>query len=216
MNQDEFLEELSKAILELDARKTLAYTRKALDLGLNPFDVIDRGLSKGMKEMGERFARGDVYIPHLVLAADIMNESLKILKPKLLQTKEREKTVTKVLIGTVQGDIHDLGKNLVATMLTASGFDVVDLGRDVPTKTVIEKVKEYKPDVVGLSALMTTTMLEQRKVVDSLKDTGLRNSVKVLVGGAPVSSEWAKEISSDGYAENALEAVKIAKLIVSK
>lgn len=216
MNRDEFLEELSKAILELDARKTLAYTRKALDLGLDPFDVIDRGLSKGMKEMGERFARGDVYIPHLVLAADIMNESLKILKPKLLQTKEREKTVTKVLIGTVQGDIHDLGKNLVATMLTASGFDVVDLGRDVPTKTVIEKVKEYKPDVVGLSALMTTTMLEQRKVVDSLKDTGLRNSVKVLVGGAPVSSEWAKEISSDGYAENALEAVKIAKLIVSK
>lgn len=216
MNQDEFLEELSKAILELDARKTLAYTRKALDLGLDPFDVIDRGLSKGMKEMGERFARGDVYIPHLVLAADIMNESLKILKPKLLQTKEREKTVTKVLIGTVQGDIHDLGKNLVATMLTASGFDVVDLGRDVPTKKVIEKVKEHKPDVVGLSALMTTTMLEQRKVVDSLKDTGLRNSVKVLVGGAPVSSEWAKEISSDGYAENALEAVKIAKLIVSK
>ena len=215
MNQDEFLEELSKAILELDARKTLAYTRKALDLGLNPFDVIDRGLSKGMKEMGERFARGDVYIPHLVLAADIMNESLKILKPKL-QTKERERTVSKVLIGTVHGDIHDLGKNLVATMLTASGFDVVDLGRDVPTKKVIEKVKEHKPDVVGLSALMTTTMLEQRKVVDSLKDTGLRNSVKVLVGGAPVSSEWAKEISSDGYAENALEAVKIAKLIVSK
>jgi len=166
--------------------------------------------------MGERFARGDVYIPHLVLATDIMNESLKILKPKLLQTKEREETVTKVLIGMVQGDIHDLGKNLVATMLTASGFDVVDLGRDVPARTVIEKVKEYKPNIVGLSALMTTTMLEQRKVVDSLNDIRLRNSVKILVGGAPVSSEWAKEIGSDAYAENALEAVKIAKLIVSK
>jgi len=216
LNRDEFLEELSRSILELDARKTLAYTRKALDLGLDPFEVIDRGLSKGMKEMGERFTRGDIYIPHLVLAADIMNESLKILKPKLLQMKEREETAAKVLIGTVQGDIHDLGKNLVATMLTASGFNVVDLGRDVPTSTVIEKVKEHKPDVVGLSALMTTTMLEQRKVVDSLKDTGLRNSVKVLVGGAPVSFEWAKEIGSDGYAENALEAVKIAKVIVSK
>jgi len=215
LSRDELLEELSKSILELDSQKTLAYTRKALDLGLDPFEVIERGLSKGMKEMGERFARGEVYIPHLVLAADIMNESLKILKPKL-QTKERERTASKVLIGTVQGDIHDLGKNLVATMLTASGFNVVDLGRDVPTTTIIEKAKEYKPDIIGLSALMTTTMLEQRKVIDSLKNTGLRNSVKVLVGGAPVSSEWAREIGSDGYAENALEAVKTAKLIISK
>jgi len=216
LSRDELLEELSKSILELDSQKTLAYTRKALDLGLDPFEVVETGLSKGMKEMGERFARGEVYIPHLVLAADIMNESLKIVKPKLLQTKERERTASKVLIGTVQGDIHDLGKNLVATMLTASGFNVVDLGRDVPTETIIEKAKEYKPDIIGLSALMTTTMLEQRKVVDSLKDIGLRNSVKVLVGGAPISSEWAREIGSDGYAENALEAVRIAKLIISK
>ena len=215
MSRDELLEELSRSILELDSQKTLAYARKALDLGFDPFEVIDRGLSKGMKEMGERFARGDIYIPHLVLAADIMNESLKILKPKL-QTKERERTVSKVLIGTVHGDIHDLGKNLVATMLTASGFNVVDLGRDVPTMIIIEKAKEYKPDIIGLSALMTTTMLEQRKVIDSLKDAGLRNNVKVLVGGAPVSSEWAREIGSDGYAENALEAVKIAKLIILK
>jgi len=215
LSRDELLEELSRSILELDSQKTLAYARKALDLGFDPFEVIDRGLSKGMKEMGERFARGDVYIPHLVLAADIMNESLKILKPKL-QTKERERTVSKVLIGTVHGDIHDLGKNLVATMLTASGFNVVDLGRDVPTTIIIEKAKEYKPDIIGLSALMTTTMLEQRKVIDSLKDAGLRNNVKVLVGGAPVSSEWAREIGSDGYAENALEAVKIAKLIILK
>jgi len=215
LSRDELLEELSRSILELDSQKTLAYARKALDLGFDPFEVIDRGLSKGMKEMGERFARGDIYIPHLVLAADIMNESLKILKPKL-QTKERERTVSKVLIGTVHGDIHDLGKNLVATMLTASGFNVVDLGRDVPTMIIIEKAKEYKPDIIGLSALMTTTMLEQRKVINSLKDAGLRNNVKVLVGGAPVSSEWAREIGSDGYAENALEAVKIAKLIISK
>ncbi|MEM2744609.1 MAG: corrinoid protein, partial [Nitrososphaerota archaeon] len=174
------------------------------------------GLSKGLKEVGLLYEKGEYYIPHLMIAAEIFKENIEKLKPFLSTKETKSKTLGKVLIGTVKGDLHDLGKNLVAIMLSINGFEVIDLGKDVPTELFIEKIKEHNPDVLGLSALMSTTMYEQKNIIKALEDSGLRSKVKVIVGGAPVTKEWAEEIGADGYAENAIEAVKIVKNLLKK
>ncbi|RLI23347.1 cobalamin-binding protein, partial [Candidatus Bathyarchaeota archaeon] len=161
------------------------------------------------------WVRGDVFMVHVLLAANAMKAGMEVVKP-LLVGKEERKPLGKVVIGTVEGDIHDLGKNMVAAMLMAEGFEVVDLGVDVPAEKFVEVVREVSPDIVGLSALMSVSMEGQRKTVEALKEAGLKDRVKVIVGGAPVTAEWAEEIGADGYAEDAFEATKVAKKLIGR
>lgn len=216
MSNSILLDKIAKAVINLNDEEVKEIVNKAIKDGINPIEIIEKGLSKGLKEVGLLYEKGEYYIPHLMIAAEIFKENIEKLKP-LLSTKEtKSKILGKVLIGTVKGDLHDLGKNLVAIMLSINGFEVIDLGKDVPTELFIEKIKEHNPDVLGLSALMSTTMYEQKNVIKTLEDSGLRNKVKVIVGGAPVTKEWAEEIGADGYAENAIEAVKIVKNLLKK
>lgn len=210
MDKEEIIKNMYDAVLDLDSQKAVKNAKKVLEKNIDPFDAIENGLTKGLRTMGEKFAREEIFIPHLMVAAEVAKEAMAILEPSMAGKAPKVKKF-KVLVGTVEQDLHDLGKNLVVTMLKVNGFEVHDLGKDVSTKLFIEKTKEVKPDVVGLSALMTTTMLEQEKIIKLLVKEGLRDKVKVVVGGAPISPEWAKRIGADGYAENALDAVKEIK-----
>ncbi|MEM2554471.1 MAG: corrinoid protein [Nitrososphaerota archaeon] len=210
------LNKIAKAVVDLNDKEVKELVEEALKIGVNPIEIIEEGLSKGLKEVGLLYEKGEYYIPHLMIAAEIFKENIEKLKPFLSTKETKSKILGKVLIGTVKGDLHDLGKNLVAIMLSINGFEVIDLGKDVPTELFIEKIKEHNPDVLGLSALMSTTMYEQKNIIKALEDSGLRSKVKVIVGGAPVTKEWAEEIGADGYAENAIEAVKIVKNLLKK
>ncbi|KPK70277.1 hypothetical protein AMJ71_02005 [candidate division TA06 bacterium SM1_40] len=204
------IEEIVDSILSVQGERTLELVQKALDQGVDPMTVVNDGLTFGLRQLGERYERGEAYIPHLMIAGDAVGRAMKILEvhlPKEAPGRERPT----VLIGTVKDDIHDLGKNLVATMLSVSGFRVVDLGKNVSAEAFVEKVKEVKPRLLCLSALMTTTMLNQRAVVEALKEAQEREGLKIMVGGAPVSAEWAEQIEADAYAEDAMEAVRKAK-----
>jgi corrinoid protein of di/trimethylamine methyltransferase len=169
-----------------------------------------------MNVLGDLFARGEVFLPHLVMGGDAMKAAIAVLEPELAKRQQQRRVLGKVVIGTVAGDIHEIGKSLVATMLSANGFQVFDLGVDVPVSTFVEKAREVEADIVGLSALLTTTMLNQGRVIESLQEAGLREKVKVMVGGAPVSQSWAEQIDADGYSENAIGAVALAKELMGK
>jgi corrinoid protein of di/trimethylamine methyltransferase len=173
--------------------------------------IIREGLMPGMNTVGEYFGRGDYFLPDLIIAADGMKRAMELLEPELRLRQQALETPGTVVIGTVKGDIHEIGKSLVATMLSANGFKVYDLGVDVPTAAIVAKVKETGANLVGLSALLTTTMTMQREVIKALTAEGLRGQVKVMVGGAPVTKGWAEEIGADGYAEDAMGAVALAK-----
>ncbi len=204
--------ELADAVLSFDADKVLETTRKALDLGLGPGDIIENGLGKGLKMVGEKFEGGEIWLMHLVAAAEAAQRAIvELLEPEILKRKEVRISLGKVVLGTVAGDIHDIGKNIVRALLTAAGFEVHDLGKDVPVKDFISKVKETDANILAASALLTSTAPVQKDVIDALKKEGLRETVKVMVGGAAVSAEWAEEIGADGYAPNATLAVKLAK-----
>ncbi len=193
---------------------TLAATRDALAAGVEPLAIIDHGLVPGIRDVGERFQCGEYFLPNLIASARAMTGAMKVLEPEL---RARQQTVTRlgtVVIGTVKGDIHEIGKSLVATMLSANGFAVHDLGVDVSVERFLAAVREHSANLVGMSALLTTTMSNQRKVIDALKAEGLRDSVKVMVGGAPVTEQWARDIGADGYAEDAIGAVVLAKTLV--
>jgi len=205
-------EGLSDAVLSFDADKVLETTKKALDLGLGPGDIIEKGLGKGLKRVGEKFEGGEIWLMHLVAAAEAAQRAIvELLEPEILKRKEVRKSLGKVVLGTVAGDIHDIGKNIVRALLTAAGFEVHDLGKDVSVKDFISKVKEIDASIIAASALLTSTAPEQKDVIDTLKKEGLREKVKVMVGGSAVSAEWAEEIGADGYAPNATLAVKLAK-----
>lgn len=214
--EDDLRQRMVKAILEIDEEETLKLTEKALEDKVSLEKIID-SLSEGLKQMGNLFEKGEKYIPELVIAAEFVNKVFKILEPHLSQ-KEEEKVrgwrSVKVVIATVEGDIHDLGKNLVATMLSVAGFQVIDLGKDVDAKTIVSKVKETNAQVVGLSALLTTTMAHQEEVIKLLIEDGIREKVKVIIGGAPATQSWAESIGADAYAENAMEAVRKLKKIL--
>jgi len=167
-----------------------------------------------MELISEGFKRGDVFIPEVLLSARAMYEALLVLEPYL--TSEKEEVIGKILVGTVHGDMHDIGKNMVITMLRGVGFEIQDMGVNVPTERIVEQVSEYQPDIVGLSALLTTTMPEMKKVIDLLKTRGLRGSVRVMVGGAPVNEKFAKDIGADGYAPDAGEAVPLARELIER
>jgi corrinoid protein of di/trimethylamine methyltransferase len=178
-------------------------------------DVIENGFSQGIRRAGELWESGEYFLPELAFSAETMKAAMEVLRPALLGRLSKEKSKGIVVIGTIQGDIHDIGKTLVATMLAANGYRVIDLGADVPYERFVEEAKSMEADLVCMSALLTTTMIGHKEVIQKLKDAGLRDRVKVLVGGAPTSGAWASEIGADGYAENAVEAVHMADALLS-
>jgi trimethylamine corrinoid protein len=213
MNQDLFAE-MRSSIEEGDADRAAAAARSALDAGVDPLAAIDSGFMPGLTWVGDQFSCGEMFLPDMMLAARAMKAAFAVLEPEM-KARATERTVTgRVVIGTVKGDIHEIGKNLVATMLGAAGFEVHDLGVDVPPDRFAEKAAEVGADIVGVSALLTTTMTGGRAVIAALEARGLRPGVKVIVGGAPVTRAWAAEIGADGYSEDAVGAVALAKSLV--
>ena len=207
----DFLENCFESVLRGDKEKAVQLAKESVERQYDPLKVIDEGFIKGVKKVGELWEEGTYFLPELVLGAEAMKAALSILEPILLQKDVQRKESGKVIIGTVQGDIHDIGKTIVTTMLSAHGFEVLDLGADVPNQLFVEKAKEHKVDFLCMSSLLTTTMQNQAKVIEELVKAKLRENLKVMVGGAPTSRQWAKQIGADLYAENAVEAVKVAK-----
>jgi corrinoid protein of di/trimethylamine methyltransferase len=216
MSTEELYQAMSQSVIDGEPEQAEELARKAVSLDLNPLEVIDYGYTRGMNVLGDRFARGEVFLPHLVMGGEAMKAAIAVLEPELAKRQQQRRVLGKVVIGTVAGDIHEIGKSLVATMLSANGFQVFDLGVDVPIATFVEKAAEVEADIIGLSALLTTTMLNQGKVIESFQEAGLREKVKVIVGGAPVSQSWAEEIRADGYSENAVGAVALAKELMGR
>lgn len=214
MSTDELYQAMSQSVIDGESEQAEELARQALSLGLDPLETIDHGYTRGMNVLGDLFAQGEVFLPHLVMGGEAMKAAIAVLEPELARRQQQRQVLGKVVIGTVQGDIHEIGKSLVATMLSVNGFQVFDLGVDVPVSTFVERAREVGADIVGLSALLTTTMLNQGKVIESLREAGLREKVKVIVGGAPVSQLWAEQIGADGYSENAVGAVKLAKKLM--
>ena len=210
----DLLNQITNSLVEGDPDLTVELTRQAMQAGLEPLTIIEAGLVPVMNIVGDKFSQGEYFLPHLIISAGGMQQAMEILEPELRARHEEVKVTGKVVIGTVHGDIHEIGKSLVGTMLSASGFQVYDLGVDVPADAFIEKVKETGANLVGLSALLTTTMVVQKEIIDALSAAGLREQVKVIVGGAPVTRSWAAEIGADGYAEDAIEAVQLATRLI--
>ena len=211
---EDLLARLTESVAHARGPEALDLTRQALAAGLEPLTIIDGGLTPGMRIVGDKFASGEYFIPHLVLAGRAMKGAMTLLEPELKRRRETARRAGTAVIGTVKGDIHEIGKSLVGIMLTARGFEVHDLGVDVPIEAIVAKVKETGANLVGLSALLTTTMVVQRRVIEALDREGLRPAVRVIVGGAPVTSAWAEEIGADGYAEDANGAVDLAVRLV--
>ena len=208
--QDQF-QKISGAVQAGDADSCAALTREALQAGAAPLRIIDEGLTAGIRVVGDKFGTGEMFLPELMMAMQAMKAGLKLVEPVLKRMKIEQKGLGKVLMGTVKGDIHDIGKDIVASMLELNGYKVVDLGINVSAESFVRAIVEEQPQAVGLSAMLTTTMQEQRRVVVALRESGQRERVKVVVGGAPVSQKWAGEIGADGYGANAELAVKLVK-----
>jgi corrinoid protein of di/trimethylamine methyltransferase len=211
MEDEKMYENMTKSVIDGVPDRARALASEALDAGFDPLEAIDKGFKPGMDVVGEGFANGELFIPDLMMSGEAMKAAIATLEPELLKRRQQRDVLGKVVIGTVQGDIHEIGKTLVATMLAANGFEVYDLGVDVTAQQFVDTVREVDADVVGLSALLTTTILNQEEVIVNLKEAGLRDKVKVIIGGVPASPEWAEEIGADGYAENATDAVKVVK-----
>lgn len=207
---DELLGQITENVLNGETENVLALTHQALETGMEPLSIINGGLIPGMDIAGEKFAQGEYFLPHLLVAAKAMQSAMAILEPELASRQQQPERVGRVVIGTVQGDIHEIGKSLVGTMLAVNGFEVIDLGVDVTQETFIETVKKTNADILGMSALLTTTMVGQREVIEGLEAAGIRDQVKVMVGGSPVTQKWADSIGADGYAADAMAAVEIA------
>lgn len=204
---------LYEAILNGKLEQAVDVTNLAIADGVEPQAIINGYMIKAMEEVGQRFQRGEAFVPNLLMAARAMKGSLDILKP--LMKGDASNTLGKVVIGTVKGDLHDIGKNLVASMLEGCGFEVINLGVDVPSEKFIAAIKENNADILCLSALLTTTMNYMKDVIEALKADGLRDKVKVMVGGAPVTALFAEQVGADGYSEDASEAVALARRLVS-
>ena len=206
------LKELYDAILTGNAKKAEAVTKAALEAKADPSELLGKYMIPAMDEVGQRFECNEYFVPELLIAARAMKTALQLLTPRLAAAGA--KAVGRVVIGTVQGDLHDIGKNLVASMLEGGGFEVVDLGVDVPPQKFVEAAKEKDGTIVGLSALLTTTMTQMKAVIEALKAAGVRNQVKVIIGGAPITQQYADEIGADGYSDNASGAVGLARKLV--
>jgi 5-methyltetrahydrofolate--homocysteine methyltransferase len=205
-------EKLATVVIEGDSKQASVLVQQGLAEGLSPKELLDNGLIVGMGEVGARFKRGDMFVPEVLMSAEAMQAGLQVLRPLLAAAGT--KLVGKVVLGTVKGDLHDIGKNLVGMMCEGSGFEVIDLGFNVPPERFVDAVKDHQPEVVGLSALLTTTMRAMGYTIKALEEAGLRESVKVMVGGAPVDAEFASRIGADGYGSNAVAGQELAQQLV--
>ncbi len=212
MSNEELFTAMAQSIYNGEPQQAADLARQAVEQGIDPLEAINRGFLPGIQEVGDCFARGDMFLPDLVMGGEAMKAAVAILEPELQKRGAQRQVLGKVVLGTVKGDIHEVGKSLVGTLLSANGFDVFDLGVDVPTDRFVAKAREVDADIVGLSALLTTTMINQRSVIQALKDAGLR--CQVMVGGAPVTQSWADEIGAAGYSEDAAGAVAVARRLV--
>ena len=210
----ELFQAMAQSIMDGEVEVAERLARQAVEQGIDPLEAINQGFVVGVNYVGEQFAQGEMFLPDLVLAGEAMKAAVAVLEPEMARRGAERQMLGKVVLGTVAGDIHEIGKTLVGTMLSASGFQVYDLGVDVPTETFVEKVRQVNADIVGLSALLTTTMARQREVIEALDEAGLRSRIKVMVGGAPVTASWADEIGADGHSEDAIGAVAVAKRLM--
>jgi len=207
------LEVIKNAVIDRKIKEIEALVKEALDRGLEPDVIINDGLIPAMDVVGARFGEGKIFVPEMLVSAKTMSTGLNVLKPLLKAGSSR--SAGKIILGTVRGDLHDIGKNIVAMMLEGAGFEVVDLGVNLSVERLIEEVRNGKPQLVGLSALLTTTLPEMQNVIQALKDQNLREQVKVIIGGAPVDARFAEKIGADGYAADAAQAVTLSRKLVA-
>ncbi|MEM2122446.1 MAG: corrinoid protein [Candidatus Bathyarchaeia archaeon] len=213
--KEKVLNDLVDAVLTFDENIIIEKAKEALSSKIDPVEIIEKGLAKGLKAVGEKYEAGEFFLMHLIAAAEPVQLVIKeFLEPEIRRKGGKREPLGKVVLGTVEGDIHDIGKNIVGAMLTAANFEVYDIGKDVPAEKFIEKAKEVQADIIGASALLTTTLPAQKNIIEILKKEGIRDRFKVILGGAPVTDEWVKEIGGDGYAADAVEAVKLAEKLL--
>ena len=215
MSRAEILKNLNKAVIEYDTDAAASWARKAIEEKIDPIEAAD-AVTEAIRDVGDRFGKGELWLPDLVGAADAMQSAMSILEEEIKRRGLEIKGLGTVVIGTVYGDIHDIGKTMVSTLLTAGGFTVHDLGINIPANEFVEAVKKHRPDILAMSSLLTTTALEQGKVIETLKEHGLRAKIKIMVGGGAITEEFAKEIGADGYEATAPGAVVLAKRLVGK
>ena len=215
MNEDLF-QDMAQSIIDGEPEAASELAQRAVDLGVDPMEAINRGFIVGVNHVGEKFSCGDMFLPELVGAGEAMKSAIAILEPEMSLRGMKREIAGRVVIGTIQGDIHDIGKTLVGTMLSAGGFEVYDLGIDVPIQKFIDKAREVDADIIGVSALLTTTMVRQKDVIKAIQDAGMSSHLKVMVGGAPVTRSWVEEIGADGYSEDAIGAVAVARQLMSE
>lgn len=207
----EILTQITSSLVQCEPSLTAGLTREALEARIAPLAIINQGLVPGMEIVGEKFQAGEYFLPQMVIAANAMQQAMDLLEPELRARQQAIEGPGTLVIGTVKGDIHEIGKSLVATMMSANGFRVHDLGVDVSPAEFVDKVRETGANLLGLSALLTTTMTVQREVIQAFEEAGIRHQVKVMVGGAPVTQEWAESIGADGYADDVVGAVELGK-----
>lgn len=213
---EEMFRKMAQSIIDGDSDAATALASESIAASLDPLEAISKGFVAGVNTVGGAFGRGEAFLPELVMAGEAMKAAVAILDPELKRRGSQRQMLGKIVIGTVEGDIHEIGKSLVATMLGASGFEVFDLGVDMPGDKLIGKALEVNADVLAMSALLTTTMVRQREVIEELEKEGLRERIKVMVGGAPVTRDWVTTIRADGYSEDAIGAVALAKKLLGR
>jgi corrinoid protein of di/trimethylamine methyltransferase len=213
---EELYKEMAQSIIDGETEQAVALAEKSIELQMHPLDTITKGFVVGVNYIGDQFGKGEAFLPELVMAGEAMKAAVATLEPELLKLGEAREVMGRVVLATVEGDIHEIGKTLVGTMLSASGFEVYDIGVDAPAEKIIKKALEVDANIIGMSALLTTTMVRQREVIEELDKEGLRPRIRVMVGGAPITRDWAEKIKSDGTSEDAVGAVKLAKHLVGK
>ncbi len=211
---DELFKKMAQSIIDGDSDASTVLAKEAIAMGIHPLDAITKGFVVGVNTVGDAFGRGEAFLPELVMSGEAMKAAVAVLDPELRKLGTERRMLGRVVIATVEGDIHEIGKTLVATMLGASGFEVYDLGVDASSDKIIGKALEVNADIIAMSALLTTTMVRQREVIEELEKEGLRSKFKVMVGGAPITRDWVKTIGADGYSEDAVGAVTIAKQLL--
>ena len=211
---EELYAQMAQSVIDCEDEIAAELAQKGIDAGLSAGDILDKGFVKGIEEVGDLFGKGEFFLPELVQGAEAMKAAVAVLQPALDASSEGRQPTGTAVAGTVAGDIHEIGKTIVCSMLSAAGFTVTDVGCDVPPEAFVEAVQKEKPTLLLLSALLTTTMPNQLKTIEALEAAGLRDGVKIMIGGAPTTRAWSDEIGADGYAEDAIEAVAVAKQLV--
>lgn len=210
----ELFQSMAQSIIDGDSEAAVELANQAIEMGIDPLEAIAKGYVSGVNQVGDAFSCGDAFLPELVMAGEAMKEAVAALEPEMAKRGSERQMLGKVVLATVEGDIHEIGKSLVGTMLAASGFQIFDLGVSVPVDKIIGKALEVNADIIAMSALLTTTMVKQREVIEELEKENIRSKFKIMVGGAPVTQDWVQKIGADGYSEDAIGAVALAKSLL--